>query len=285
MFYNKEYLSSLAEKIRMPEDGFNEAIKHFDDIPQEEAERIAYYFADLSIHMNEKYPTIQKIAEMENGELLCVLIYMASAGYTYENYKKLGIGDDIFYDSFNCLAEKMVTAKRFTGSWGYSSVYWPIRITNLQTFRIGRLSYAIESAPDDIMADGKLLLKKGQKHIHIHIPDNDKLCGCEESILNARAFFEKFYPQHKDSIIYTRAWLLDPRLAEILPKDSNILAFQKLFNIIGYIDGEEAVLSRVFGEIKENLEDYNPQSSLARGIIDYLKSGKRLGSGMGYTSL
>ncbi len=283
MYYTKEYFSSLAPKIRMAPQALDSLLSHFDAFSPSEADEMARFLADTTCPWTDKFPLIDKISERENGDLLCVLLYMTAAGYTHENYKKLRMPDSVFYDSFNCLSEKMETAKRFTGRWGYPSVKWPARMTSMQTFRIGRLSYAMEHASDTILANGNVLLEKGAPYIHIHIADNDKLCGCAESVLAARAFFAEFYPLYQDVIFYTRTWLLDPRLSEILPESSNIMQFQKVFHIFGHIDGEEAVLSRVFGPIKENLDEYVPTSSLSKGILDYLKSGKRLGSGMGYT--
>ena len=283
MYYTKEHLWNLAAKIRMVPEARDAVLAHFDAFLPSEADETARFLADTSVFWTKKCQLINDIAKRENGDLLCVLLYMTAAGYTYENYKKMGIADSVFYDSFNCLSEKMETAKRFTGRWGYPSVHWPARMTSMQTFRIGRLSYAMEHSAEDILANGNILVKKGEKYVHIHIADNDKLCGCEESVQAAREFFAKFFPEYKNVVFYTRAWLLDPRLSEILPQSSNIMQFQKIFNIFGYIDGEDAVLSRVFGKIKDNLDEYKPDTSLARGILSYLKSGKRLGSGMGYT--
>ena len=283
MYYSKEYFSFLAPKIRMKKEAFDAVITHFDSLPPSEAENIAKHFADPSLTYVDKSPTIEKIAQKEHGDLLCVLLYMAASGYTRETYHKFGIPDSILYDSFNCLPEKMETLKRFKGYWGYPSVIWPVRIAGLEIFRIGRLSYAMERAPQDIFADGKVLIPKGGTYVHIHIADNDKLIGCAESINAARTFFADFYPQYKDTVFYTRTWLLDPRLSEILSENSNILQFQKAFRIFGKIDGEEQILSRVFGTVEENFDEYSAENSLQRGILSYLKSGKRLGSGMGYT--
>lgn len=283
MYYSKEYLSDFAPKIRMQKEAFDAVMAHFDAIPPSEAEEIARYFADPTRTYEDKSPTIEEIAGREHGDLLCVLLYMAASGYTHETYQRLGIPDAVLYDSFNCLPEKMETAKRFTGQWGYPSVIWPVRMAGLEIFRIGRLSYAMECAPEDIYADGEILIKKDTPYVHVHISDNDKLVGCEESVQAARAFFAEFFPTYKDAVFYTRTWLLDPRLSEILPESSNIMQFQKLFHIIGNIDSEDQILKRVFGSVKENLDEYEATNSLARGVIAYLKSGKRLGSGMGYT--
>lgn len=285
MYYTKEYMRELAPLIRMPAEALAALEAYFDDLDPVEAERIAKFWADSTLKRPAKSDSIAEIASREHGDILCILIYMAASGYTHETYRKLGIPDKIFYETFNCLAEKMETCMKFRGYWGYTSVTWPVLHTGLQIFRIGRLSYEMRIAEDDIWVKGKVLLPKGAKHIYLHIADNDKLCGCEESIREARAFFEEFYPEYKDVPFYTQTWLLDTRLGEILKPESNILQFQKLFHIMELRDNVPGVMPRIFGEYKENPDDYVITSSLGRGIVQYLKEGKQLGLGVAVTRL
>ncbi len=285
MYYKKEYMRKLFPLIRMQEEAYATLEAHFEEIEPKEAETLAKFWADTTVKRPEKLDSITEIEHRENGDLLCVLIYMAASGYVHEEYRKRGIPDEIFYNTFSCLAEKMETNMKFKGTWGYPSVTWPALHTGMQIFRIGRLSYEMKVAEEDVVVNENLVIKKGQKHLYLHIPDNDKLCGCEESIEEARAFFSQFYPEYKDAVMYTRTWLLDPRLSDLLPPESNIMQFQKLFNILDRVDNVPEVMRRIFGEYKENLDEYVPSGGFAGSVIRYLKEGKMLGSGMATTKL
>lgn len=281
MYYSKEYFRELAPLIRMPSEALEALEAHFDALDPIEAEETAKFWANMRIKGTEKLTSVKSIADREQGDLLCVLIYMAAAGYAHENYRKLGISDRIFYDTFNCLAEKMLTCMRFHGYWGYPSVDWPIYPAGLELFRIGRLSYHMRVADADYMVNGRVLIAQGTPFVYLHIADNDKLVGCEESIREARAFIAKFYPAFQDTVIYTHTWLLDTRLSEILPETSNILQFQKLFDIMEIEDNIPSVAKRVFGGYKENPDDYEVYSAFSQRVVDYLKEGKPLGVGIG----
>lgn len=285
MYYTKEYMRTLFPLIRMKEEAYRALENHFDELAPEEAEAVARFWADTTVKRSEKVASINKIAEKEHGDLLCVLIYMAASGYTHEEYRKNGIPDEVFYNTFNCLAEKMETNMKFKGVWGYPSETWPALHTGMEIFRIGRLSYELQTANADVTSEDRVLIEKGQKYLYMHISDNEKLCGCEESIRNAREFFAEFYPEYAHGVIYTRTWLLEPRLSELLPEDSNIMRFQKLFNIFGRMDNMPEVAVRVFGEYKEKPDEYIPTTSLAKEIVNYFKKGGVLGSGMGITKL
>lgn len=284
MFYTVTYFRELSPKIRMSSEALETLEKLMPRISAEEADKLARYLTDETIPFPEKRERMAKFAEQEDGNLLCVLIYMAATGYAYEKYKARGIPDEVFYDTFNCLPEKMETYKKHFGKWGYTAPTWSISQLNLTLFRIGRLSYNFVPAPHEpLCAKDKVLATENEPYIYIHISDNEKLVGCEESIREARAFFKKFYPEYADCIYVTNTWLLDPLLAEILPENSNIMQFQKIFNIYDRYDCKTEVLKRIFGEEKESLDAYSPATSLARAVIDYLKSGKELGRGLGYT--
>ncbi|MBQ7032601.1 MAG: DUF5596 domain-containing protein [Clostridia bacterium] len=284
MYYNKEYFRQFAPKIRMSEENLDLLEGFMPRFSPEEAGSIARYLVDPSIPSAEKRERMEKLAEEENGGIYCVLIYMAAAGYTHEKYREKGMPDEVFYNTFNCLPEKMETHKKHFGIWGNVAPTWPISHLNMTLFRIGRLGYAFVPAPHEpLLAGEKVLAAEKEPYVYMHISDNEKLVGCAESIQEARAFFRKFYPEYGDCLYMTNTWLLDPRLGEILPEESNIMQFQKIFNIYDRYDCRPEVLKRVFGAEKENLDAYEPSSSLARAVIAYLKSGKELGRGLGYT--
>ena len=74
----------------MKEEAYRALENHFDELAPEEAEAVARFWADTTVKRSEKVASINKIAEKEHGDLLCVLIYMAASGYTHEEYRKNG---------------------------------------------------------------------------------------------------------------------------------------------------------------------------------------------------
>lgn len=286
MYYSKEYFRELAPAIRMPGKALSALEALMPAFTPEEADALARYITDSAVPMADKRARMTEISQKENGVLLCVLIYMTASGYLHEKYKEKGMPDSVFYDSMNCLPEKMETHMKHFGTWGYGAPTWPLSHLNLTLFRVGRLGYAFVPAPHEpLMADGKELVGENEPYVYMHMSDNEKLVGCAESIKEAREFFRKFYPAYADCVYMTNTWLIDPRLGEILPPTSNILQFQKLFHVYDRYDCRSEVLKRVFGVEKENLDEYVPATSLARAVLDTLKSGKELGRGIGYTIL
>ncbi len=286
MYYTKEYFRELAPRIRMSAPALEALEALMPRISPEEADALARYLTDPAIPAPEKRDRMTEFAKQENGELLCVLVYMAASGYTHETYKEKGMPDDVFYNTFNCLPEKMETHMKHFGTWGYSAITWPISHLNLTLFRIGRLGYGLVPAPHEpVMAGDDVLVPENEPYIYMHMSDNEKLVGCAESIKEARVFFRQFIPEYGDCVYMTNTWLIDPNLAEILPETSNIRQFQKLFTVFERYDCRSEVLKRVFGVEKENLDEYTPTTSLAGAVIDYLKSGRELGRGIGYTTL
>lgn len=284
MYYNKEYFRLLAPKIRMSEENLDVLEGFMPRFSPEEADSLARFLVDPAVPVAEKRDKMAKLAEEENGGIYCVLIYMAATGYTHEKYREKGMPDEVFYDTFNCLPEKMETHKKHFGIWGNVAPTWPISHLNLTLFRIGRLGYAFVRPPHEPLKAGDTVLAgENEPYIYMHMSDNEKLVGCAESIRAAREFFRTFYPEYADCVYMTNTWLIDPRLGDILPEESNIMQFQKLFEIYERYDCRSEVLKRIFGEEKENLDDYAPNTSLGRAVIAYLKSGRELGRGIGYT--
>ena len=93
------------------------------------------------------------------------------------------------------------------------------------------------------------------------------------------------FPEQSSNIRYfrCRSWLLFDGLHELLSPTSNILHFQHDFELVDQIETTpDDVLNRLFGEVKQNLDEYHPVTSLQINTIAYLKAGKKLGSGVGF---
>ena len=287
-YYTQEYLQNFAKNIRMPEDAARAVFKQIPSVDLEMVNSMCNFLTDFSIPFQEKANRVQEICQKPEGDLRCVLLYMIAAGRVKREYQEKGIPDSIFYDSMNSMVEKMETFYKFHGYWGSASIIWTIRHLSFSMFRCGRLSFCLSTYREpDAIYGGKLYLRTGETFLEIHIPDNDPFDHAlvSASYDKARWFFTTFFPEQSSNIRYfrCRSWLLFDGLHELLSPTSNILHFQQDFELVDQIETTpDDVLNRLFGEVKQNLDEYHPVTSLQINTIAYLKAGKKLGSGVGF---
>ena len=77
------------------------------------------------------------------------------------------------------------------------------------------------------------------------------------------------------------SWLLYPKLKEVLSEKSNILQFQKYFQIVDVDFEEKEAEWRIFGRLEKNPKKYPESTTLQKNAKSYLQSGKKLGNGLG----
>src|SRR5262252_9107138 len=93
--------------------------------------------------------------------------------------------------------------------------------------------------------------------------------ACDASFERAR----EVYPSHHTA--QCTSWLLDPQLAETLPRASNIVRFQHRFELRD--EGREAnddVLRFVFHTYEPDLDRLIPQTTLERALVERMREGE-----------
>lgn len=101
--------------------------------------------------------------------------------------------------------------------------------------------------------------------------------ACADSLLRAEEFFGG-----EKQIFICDSWLLSPNLKEVLPEDSNILKFQRMFEVTKVYYTFPQAEQRIFGDILEDKTAYPENTSLRRNAKAYILSGKDLGIGLGF---
>jgi hypothetical protein len=99
------------------------------------------------------------------------------------------------------------------------------------------------------------------------------------SLDEARAFFPRPLSRRTYTAFACGSWLLDPQLCEYLPEDSNIVRFQRRFDLAPYeepegLDCDVEVLRFVFRTLTTPLDQLPRRSVLQRAIVDHLKAGR-----------
>ena len=127
---------------------------------------------------------------------------------------------------------------------------------------------------------GRLQHQRGDTAIDLHIPASGPIApqAVTTSLDEARAFFPRHFPDERYTAFACGSWLLDPQLQEYLPQDSNIVQFQRRFELEPYekpegIDADIEVRRFAFRTLTTPLDQLPRHTVLQRAIIDHLTAG------------
>ena len=204
-------------------------------------------------------------------------------------YTDKNIPKNILLDTVNDLAVWINRNREWTGEWGFTQYGWLIHHIRGRLFKLGRLQFEMakvkyeeyDSPPQKLKEN----LKEGDSFLSVHIPRGGKLdeAACLESFERAKEFFPK-YLNYDFKAFGCFTWLFDPAFKNLLPPDSNILKFQKLFPFM-WVYNREAWwgLDYVFVNItKENIKDAPTDTTFRKNLVEHILSGGIMQSGAGY---
>lgn len=177
-------------------------------------------------------------------------------------HRALGLTDD---ESWTTLRD-IFRAHEVRGEEPFADVEWIEAVWSGRLAELGRLQF--ESRRDGVLA--------------VHIPESGALtpAACDASFARAREVF----PDHE--VASCDSWLLDPALADVLPADSNIVRFQRRFELTGEGgDANAAVLRFVFHTFDPDLDKLEATTTLERALLERMRAAGRWRSPTGVTSL
>ena len=201
-------------------------------------------------------------------------------------YKEKNISHDIFIDALTDWTEWINKHHDWTGEWGFSEYTWLIDHIRGNLFKLGRLQFEIAAIAEEWMLPPKesgLGLKIGDPFLSVHIQRGGKLYekDCLESFDMAKEFFPKVL-NYDFKAFGCFTWLFDPSFENLLPPDSNILKFQKLFKIYP-IHETYGGLNYMFVNItKENIKDAPTDTYFRKKLVEHILSGGIMQDGGGY---
>jgi hypothetical protein len=124
----------------------------------------------------------------------------------------------------------------------------------------------------------------------MHIPPIGRLDAqaSEESVAEATRLFETWYPEEPVAAFVCHSWLLDPKLAEYLSADSNIMRFQRRFDLLPLLpmkdpsEGDREMMRLGLhlsvpedGSLTaDDLARVPQETSLQRAFVAHLRSGE-----------
>lgn len=185
------------------------------------------------------------------------------------------IPEPIWVDTMKCFSRFVDEHHRSLGRHGFDRGFWTTRQVGAKLFRIGQLEYELKE-------------EDGKKTIDLHIPSDAHMdMGLlDESVARAREFLKEYFPDWAEESMECESWLLSPVLASLLPENSNILSFQRAFEIISQDPEPQDVLEWVFrltqGQQKTTPLEALPEGTcLQRSMKAFLLSGGKVGVAQG----
>lgn len=250
----QEELEKLLEKIEMPRPM---ALRVMDEAWKELPDYCGREASDGGDGVEEL--TAQLLTALQNRE-----------DGPWEN-----IPEPIWVDTMKCFSRFVGEHHRSLGRHGFDRGFWTTRQVGAKLFRIGQLEYELKE-------------EDGKKTIDLHIPSDARMdMGLlDESVARAREFLKEYFPDWAEESMECESWLLSPVLASLLPENSNILSFQRAFEMISQDPEPQDVLEWVFrltqGQQKTTPLEALPEGTcLQRSMKAFLLSGGRVGVAQG----
>ena len=195
-------------------------------------------------------------------------------------YDERGIDESVYYDTMCDLSYKVKECKKMYGVCGVSSFSWYHGIMLVNTFKLGRLEYAVGRLEYD---EYKNYAKRGDRVYNCHIPS----CGplTYELVIDSLERAYKFFGCKDYLIVHCSSWMLYPPVyREVFPEGSNLKMFYELFDIVGEtpVTSNAANFWRIFYKPDTTpLDELPTDTTLQRSFIKYFKEGKFMGTGKG----
>jgi len=222
-----------------------------------------------------------------NATCFWIVVFLCAVRDIRHWHQTQGVPDDISMDTLADLGRHTRLYRQRNGRTGLDTQWWISLAFRGGLFGIGRLQYApyhLLTGPagplfwyDDATAASRGPgFRRGDPVVGLHIPDSGPLTPsvCVDSFARARAFFREHVPGYADGVVTCTSWLLDEQLQQYLEPDSNIVQFQRRFELVpGTRDSDASAFHFVFGRTPDALDQLQPQTRLEQAIVEHVKTG------------
>ncbi len=196
-------------------------------------------------------------------------------------YKKRKIDKKIYLETASDILYKMRECKDVYGVYGTFVAWWYVKFFNLEIIKLGRLEFERRTLPFDSYNKFGINLKKDDDCFAIHIPSSGPLYV--EDIISSLKSGYRYFNLSGNIPFIVHSWIILKENKDILPKNSNLKKFYNLCDIL-YNDYEDGYSDcwRIFKcNYNGNPDSLEQRTSLQKNIVSYLKSGGKMGEGMG----
>jgi hypothetical protein len=245
-------------------------------------------------------PTPALPAELgTRGRLFWVFAYLAATPAIRAWHQQRGVADDISWATLADLGRHVALYRRRTGQTGLDTHWWLRLHWSGALFALGRLQFnpfRLCSGPagpqfwypaPEVARMGAAFAP-GAPVLGVHIPDSGPLwpAQCDASFGAAVTFFAAHFPEHAAPLAVCTSWLLDDQLCEYLSPESNIIRFQRRFELVpGVHESDASAFHFVFGMTPAAAAQRAPRTTLERALLDHVAAGRHWNTRTGWLAL
>jgi hypothetical protein len=218
------------------------------------------------------------------GRCFWVFAYASMVETTRAFHAERGVPDDISWATLADLGQQLVVHRKRRGTTGLDLQWWLVPHFLGGLYALGRLQFHLYrlrvtiAGPAFWPESDQPGFRTGDATIGVHIPAIGPLdpSECDASFGLARTFVHDHFPDHDFRVATCTSWLLDEQLADYLPESSNIVQFQRRFQMVdGAADDGRDILRFVFGRVPQSIDELPQRSTLERAIVSHLRGGGR----------
>ena len=225
------------------------------------------------------------------GRCFPIHLYLAALPDALERHRLLGVPEQISRATFGDLARHVAIRRRADGRTGLDAPWWSLLALRGVIFECGRLQYGLCRLGSGSLGPGEWYdeeeaeahgagSRRGDVALNVHIPEGPGITpdACDASDALARDLLASCFADLGIRVATCTSWLLDDQLAGYLAEGSNIVCFQRRFELLpGGRLGDADLLRFVFGldaaREPSRLDRLPQATTLERAAVEHLRSG------------
>ena len=219
----------------------------------------------------QSYEELKTVLAEDKDNLKMLYCQLECARRVFDRYQEKQIPQIVYMESMKCFTRFIEECKRKNGRMFFDRGWWTYRQLSMKIFRIGELEYEFKEY-------------EGEKVIGIHVPSDANLFkeAVDNSLKQANIFFHTYYSSYPYKKYTCNSWLLSPALKPLLSEKSNILSFQKRFEIIQEEKAGREYIEWLF-QVPWNTDNESlpAETSLQKRVKELLLDGGTVGCAYG----
>ncbi|HEY5304268.1 MAG TPA: acyltransferase domain-containing protein [Acidimicrobiales bacterium] len=222
-----------------------------------------------------------------SGRLLYYYLFALLASELRELHRSCGVPVDVSDATVEALARHGETHRLKWGTTGVDAGWWMVpilrgEILQVRSLKFHRVHLGVGGLAPHPWLDAAAMSQRGEGFrvgdlsVGIHIPARTDLSpgALDATFIRAREVLSRVWPTSTRRLATCQSWMMDERLVESLGEESNIVGFQRRFELIAPFEDDVAtVVDFVFGSKSSDAAALPATSRLQRVIRDALATG------------